>query len=138
MQRHLIAAALGLALALSSFAAQPVRAEDGQITRAVAGLAAIALIGAAVSQAGKDKHDAYVKPEHHGRKTDENTLPIACLKDYPVAGADKRLVGRGCLIKHYRNVAGLPGSCEFRFRMKGHDHIGYDPGCLRNHGFAIG
>ena len=119
---------------------EPARADHGRITRAVAGVAAAALIGAAIVSANREKHGPYVQPIPHGPGPVEagKPLPSRCLKDYPVAGGEKRLVGRGCLVKYYPHVNQLPNSCEFNFRENGHPRIGYEPACLRNHGYSIG
>lgn len=145
-----IAATLCAGLIIASSAAAPARAENGEITRALAGLAALGLLGAAIIDAQRDydnqatvrvqpkAHAPLVAPGH-GRYVGNGTrviraktLPARCLRNVHLSG-QPQIYGAKCM--QNRTVGHLPQRCRVSFTRNGRTQSGYAPGCMKQNGW---
>lgn len=154
MFRHInityIAATLCAGLIIATTAAHPARAENGEITRALAGLAALGLIGAAIVDAQRDRdanvvirtqpgaqaplvapgHGRYVAPKRRALRA--KMLPARCLREVRLPG-QPQIYGATCM--QNRSVGHLPQRCRVSFTRNGRTQRGYAPGCLKQNGW---
>lgn len=159
MHRKFIALIVTAALAAAGLSATPARADDAT-ARALAGLAALAIIGAAIS-ADRDDTPGYVSqgnhasgftgpvPQrpypnrpapHYGYRSQipAHVLPGYCLRDVNTGpGRSERVLGKHCLTTSYRHAQTLPRACEERLWTRARVRNGYDPQCLRSYGYTI-
>lgn len=157
LHRRFIALVLAASVAVTGFSAAPARADE-DFGKFLAGLAAIAIIGAAIENSRDDdvrvirkntvrvtpghhhnhKHNKHkhnnVRPlPHHVKKFD---LPAQCLRTFPGLG-NKRILGRGCLGNNYRHVGSLPRACKIAVDRGQKRRVGYELLCLREHGYRL-
>ncbi len=160
MHRKFIALIVASAVAITGISASQARAADvGDI---IGGLAAIALLGAAVKHFSDDDkkntvthnynhvykapHDhVYKRPKdrpHHVRPLPKRvaryTLPQRCLRTFKGYSPDQRLLGQTCLGNHYKYSTSLPNQCKVRFWNGKKVKRAYHPGCLRQQGYRVG
>ena len=150
MHRKFIALIIATAIAVTGMSALPARA-DNDAARFLAGLAAIALIGAAI-ESNRSQYpdtDAYVatpqppRTPHHQRprvqppRNSRLDLPGQCLGAYPVNGDVRRLYGAGCLRNNYAFNGTLPYACRLGYSDGRRNRTGYEPRCLREHGYRV-
>lgn len=160
MHRKFIAFILGTAIAVASAStAAPARADD-DLVKALAGFAALAIIGKAISDA-RDRPDPYVAPVPSYKRPIQGTtprhitrqhstarplprnvsrydLPQRCLHAYTVPGRKNvNLYGAGCLRAHYSGFNRLPSQCRAEFRANGIRKATYKPGCLHRYGYRL-
>lgn len=157
MHRKFIALIVSTAFIVTGFSASQARAADAKDI--LGGLAAIALIGAAVHQYNKNKardRDQYVtrryepprqqhvRPHsrpHHVRplpaRVARYDLPQRCLRHYEGYPGKHPLLGPKCLKKHYRHAGSLPQSCKVGFWNGSAVRHAYEPRCLRQKGYRV-
>ena len=165
MHRKFIALVISAAVSVTALSA-PARAADAEdVAGALFGIAALALIGKAISDHNKDD-EVIAQPTHHKHHTHKKLhahkefhthkkhvhplkprplppsvsrfdVPAHCLRDVTVNRRHVRLLGSGCLNRHYRHVHSLPRSCQFQFRDRHRSYTTYEPYCLRQHGYRI-
>ena len=152
-----IAATLCAGLLVATMAANPARAENGEITRALAGLAALGLIGAAIADAQRDRTKAVVTPPAPAPQRNfssaplvapgmarffipeqqqvirKNKLPARCLRNVNIAGI-RWLYDDKCLKE--RSTAALPKACKVSVKRDGKKAKGYLPNCLIRRGWG--
>lgn len=142
MHRKFIALVLGTSIAITGFSAAPARA-DGDTARIFAGLALLAIIGAAIQDNNKRRHNVtrqYTtqppRPLPQGVK--RFNLPGHCLGAYNVNGGIRRLFGAKCLRNNYRHYGSLPYACQLGYTDgRNRNRTGYEPTCLRERGYRV-
>lgn len=145
MHRKFIALILATALTITGLSAAPARA-DGDTARLFAGLAALALLGAAI-QSNRDKHPVthyYSSPPKHSKPPrpalqpiTRRDLPRHCLRTRPVNGGHRKLVGARCLKTNYAFNGSLPYACQLGYSDGNRNRVGYEPLCLRERGYRF-
>ena len=155
LHRRFIGIVLAASVAVTGFTAAPARADE-DFGKFLAGLAAIAIIGAAIENNrdrdvkvirrntvrvnpghhhnhNRNKHN-HVRPlPQHVKKFD---LPAHCLRKFPGLG-NKRILGRGCLNNNYRHVGSLPQACKIAVDRGQKHRVGYELLCLRERGYRL-
>ena len=157
MHRKFIAFILGTAVALASAStAAPARA-DNDLAKALAGIAALAILGKAISDA-RDRPDVapvpsykapirgytprqinrYTTPRPLPPQVSRFDLPARCLHSYVVPGRrNVDLFGSACLRAHYAGFNRLPGECKAVFQTNNVRRATYKPGCLQRFGYRV-
>lgn len=147
MHRKFIALILASALAITGLSAVPARA-DGDTARIFAGLAALAIIGAALERSRRHTTvtKQYIQPSHpqptRPLKTrpmpsyiSRRDLPQTCLRNRSVNGQRRNLYGAHCLKNNYAHAASLPYACQLGYWDGQKNRTGYEPLCLRERGY---
>lgn len=144
MHRKFIALiiATATAITLTSVSAAPVAADERDIGKILAGLAALAFIGAAIERNRDDdrpttSYHKPVKPRPLPPQVSRNRLPDHCLSTFKVGHSKRRLFGKRCLNNSYRYTSSLPYACQFQFRDGRETRTGYEPRCLRERGYRF-
>ena len=155
LHRRFIGLVLAASVAVTGFSAGPARADD-DFGKILAGIAAIAIIGAAIESSRDDdvrvirKNTVRVTPghNHHRNKHKHNNvrplpshvkkfnLPAHCLRKFPGV-TNKRILGRGCLNNNYRHVNSLPQACKIAVDRGRKQRVGYEMLCLRERGYRL-
>jgi len=158
MHRKFIALILSAATAVATLSPAPARANE-DIGKVLAGLAALAIIGAALNDARDDTppvvhrhrypyptgpvvrpHDrrpAPVSPRPLPSGVTRYDLPQQCLRKFDAYRGNTRLFGLNCLQRNYRHVNQLPYACRVQFGNGRQGHVGYEPVCLRERGYRV-
>lgn len=145
MHRKFIALIVATAVAVTTLSAAPARADEREIAKILAGLAALAFIGVAIEH-NRDRDQPItshigrtpprpVKPRPVPPQVSKFQLPNHCLHKYSVNNGQRRLFGKRCLSNNYRHTASLPYACQFQFRDGRETRTGYEPRCLRERGY---
>lgn len=164
MHRKFIALIVATAVAVTGISTTQARAADtGDI---LGGLAAIAIIGAAVNHYNKEKrkdrvsrhqNHAYVPPkphrphkphvyQPHGHKPHVRPLPShvarydlphKCLRTFDAYSPRHQLLAPKCLKKHYKHANSLPHQCKVGFWNGKKVKRAYEPACLRQQGYRV-
>lgn len=145
INRRFIAFIAALGLGVASLSPAPARAENGEITRALAGLVALGIIGAAIAEGSRNSNDNYTvntqpiqPPLRNSRarapRADRFVMPARCLREVNAPGT-RRGYAQSCLTRHYDFNASLPRSCKVRVDRPGKDFVGYERRCLRARGY---
>lgn len=165
MSRKFISLVLAAAVAVTGLAAAPARADEKDFARALAGIAALAIIAKALDEkSDRDRarrDDAYRQREtiprdnHVGRgygyghrddrlhprplpdRVSRKTLPGQCLFSVNTRKGERYVFGKRCLNHSYAHAHQLPRSCETRLRGEGKGRDVYSAGCLREHGYTL-
>ncbi len=132
MKNMIIAGATALSLAFAGVT--PAQADERDIARILAGIAAVAIIAKVIDDR-RDRRAAVPAPPPPPRY---DPLRADCIVDVPTRRGDVRVLGSRCLQNNYRHFAALPQACQVELRGRHHRRSGYDIGCLRNAGFEIG
>lgn len=158
MHRKFIALIVSTAIAITGLglAAQPARADE--TTRVLAGIAALALIGAAIRDAQrKDRvvtrqQTIYSGPTYqppaprnhvHAKRRPaygqhvRRDLPNSCILPMPANRNGQVVVGEICLQRNAVNTAELPSNCRVSFWNGRKWRSGYDSTCLYNRGYRV-
>ncbi len=151
MHKKFIALIVASAIAVAGVSASQARAADAHDI--LGGLAAIAIIGAAVNHYHKDKNrdrvsrqqkQVYVPPKakHRDlrplpRKVARYDLPQRCLRTYKGYSRTRPLLGTSCLNKHYKHSNSLPPQCKVGFWNGTKVSRAYEPACLRQKGYRV-
>ncbi len=159
MHKKFIALIIASAVAITGISASKARAADtGDI---IGGLAAIALIGAAVKHFSDEsrknsvthnynhvykapKQPVYTKPKHRPHpvrplpeRVARYSLPQQCLRTYKAYSQKRPLLGTYCLSKHYKYSNSLPHQCKVGFWNGNKVKRAYEPACLRQKGYRV-
>ena len=162
MYRRFITLVVSAAIAVTGLTAQPVYADDDDVAKWIAGIAALAIIGAAVAERNDRKkkrynngyvhvpqprYDGYgysTKPyrgwKHGGKKRrDAYRLPGQCRVKRNLQGNEIRGFARGCLKRNNVNVDALPRQCAVRFRDRDRQRrvVLYTGRCLKQYGYRV-
>ncbi|PCH66490.1 MAG: hypothetical protein COC12_12995 [Rhodobacteraceae bacterium] len=157
MHRKFITLVLSAALAIAGLSAAPARAGN-DTAKLFAGLAALALIGAAIQS---NKRNQYVvsrnppytppvtvtRPIHTPHtsyyskppapRINRLDLPGGCLRAKSVNGRQRNLFGNRCLETAYAFNGTLPRACRLGYWNGANSRIGYEPQCLREYGYRF-
>lgn len=161
MHRKFIALIIATAVAITGISASNARAAD---TRDIlGGLAAIAIVGAAIHHYSKQErkqevtrnHRHSYKPHKHKKRAFKSTkkkhhklrplpgrvarydLPQRCLRTFGNYSNSHPLLGPSCLKKHYKHAGSLPSQCKVGFWNGKKVKRAYEPNCLRQHGYRV-
>ncbi len=159
MHRKFIALIIATAVAITGISASQARAAD---TRDIlGGLAAIALIGAAVNHynqekkrdeeaerrkrhkqaEAKAKKAKKAKKKHAVRPLPKRVarydLPQRCLRTFNAYSNKRPLLGPNCLKKYYKHADSLPHQCKVGFWNGKKVKRAYEPACLRQKGYRV-
>lgn len=151
MHRKFIALVVATAVAITGVSASQAKAADAHDI--LGGLAAIAIIGAAVNHYNKEKRkervtrqnnylhqQQNVRPDHIRplpRRVARYDLPQRCLKTYNGYSKKRPLLGPNCLEKHYKHANSLPQQCKVGFWDGKKVKRAYEPACLRQKGYRV-
>ena len=151
-----IASILCAGLLIATLAAPQARAENGEITRAIVGLAALGLIGAAILDAQDNARptQTYSPPARQpvtraplvapGRERRSfsprarapRALPARCLRNVGLAGQRTQIYDAQCL--KYTTPAPMPTACKVELKRGGGRKVkGYAPRCLARRGWRL-
>lgn len=154
MKKHLIAAAASLSLVMASPAsAQNFDRED--LGKLLIGLAAVAVIGAAIEENRERSNGTRIHDNHSGginrnsgwsnlgnqndwsniNRRNRQVLPRECFRRVETRFGTQRMFGQRCLERNYRYVNSLPGRCAVRVYTENGPRRGFDPVCLRERGY---
>ncbi|MTJ04756.1 MAG: hypothetical protein FH759_08715 [Sediminimonas qiaohouensis] len=153
MSRPFIAAVVAASLALSGLSATTAQAGNRDVARAIAGIAAVAIIAGALSDRDNRRNrghvtrrydpDPVVIPRPLPRRVQRHSLPRHCMiRAQSRYGEPRRVFGSRCLNRHFRYTDSLPRACAVRIGGNHHRHAnygrhGYSVGCLRQHGYHL-
>nr|WP_170540205.1 hypothetical protein [Ruegeria arenilitoris] len=151
MHRKFIALVVATAVAITGVSASQAKAADAHDI--LGGMAAIAIIGAAVNHYNKEKRKERVtrqnnyvhqpqnvRPDHIRplpRRVARYDLPQRCLKTYNGYSKKRPLLGPNCLEKHYKHANSLPQQCKVGFWDGKKVKRAYEPACLRQKGYRV-
>ncbi len=154
MHRKFIAVIIATAVAITGISASKARAADAHDI--LGGLAAVAILGAAINHYSKKSRHDYVqpvtrhpypapsvprvKPRHVGpipNRVARYDLPQHCLKTFNRYSKKRPLLGKSCLKKHYKHASHLPRACEVGFWNGKKVKRAYEPACLRQKGYRV-
>jgi hypothetical protein len=156
MHRKFIALIIATAVAITGISASQARAAD---TRDIlGGLAAIALIGAAVNHYHQEKkrdeeaerRKRHKQAEAKAKKAKKKhavrplpkrvaryDLPQRCLRTFNAYSNKRPLLGPNCLKKYYKHADSLPHQCKVGFWNGKKVKRAYEPACLRQKGYRV-
>lgn len=150
--RTFISIILAAAIAVTGMTAAPARADD-DTAKIIAGVAALAIIGAAIAEERKDRRrKAVTRNRGYGYNYDYNygrhdnfnprkrnrylALPAACRRHFRTRGGQVFGFGRRCLLNNYSSFNTLPHNCAGQFRLNnGRVRTIYGARCLKRHGY---
>lgn len=145
MHRKFIALIVSTAIAITAFTSAPARADD--TAKVIGGLAALAILGAAIHHRKEKKERERARAEaqqpviHSVRPLPHNVarydLPGRCLKPMWGYPSNAPLLGPKCLSHHYRYVGSLPQACRVTFWNGRRTRDAFEPRCLRRKGYRI-
>lgn len=148
MHRKFIALIVSTAICITAISALPARAGNDDTAKAIAGFAALAILGLAIHNA-RDRDDTptasytapppkphTVRPRPLPQQVARYNLPAKCLRNHRLHGGPARLLGLQCLQRNYRFTSQLPQACRLRFNGRV-TRTGYEPLCLRERGYRI-
>ncbi|MCW1954890.1 MAG: hypothetical protein KIH71_003125 [Roseobacter sp.] len=156
-RKFITAIALGSLLA-ASLPAAPLRADDRDTARALAGIMALVLIGTALKDRHDDRHGHEARragpgpgpQKGHGAPRSGHiehrpmppavrkmTLPQRCLTVVQARHKTLRYMGARCLQNNYRWSAALPQACEITIEGPRGQRRGYQAGCLKRSGYRL-
>ncbi len=164
MSRKFIATILAAALTITSFTAAPARADTKDVAKALAGIAALAIIADAVKDndrdrrdrdykyksrdrehdytwGGRDRHDRYryddLRPRPLPDRVRGRNLPGQCMVRITGRNIDARAFDERCLARNRVHVNRLPNDCVLRVRGGHPSQTYYAAPCLRAHGYRM-
>lgn len=138
MTRGFIATVLSLSLAFAGIGATPAQANDEELARLLFGLATIAIIGKAISDA--NDNDRYSPPPLQSYRQIPvrfRNLPAECLVEVNSRRGHVEIFAERCLQRNYRFADRLPAECYVEVGTRRHMRAGYSPSCLRRRGFRV-
>ncbi|SDO07261.1 hypothetical protein SAMN05216196_103263 [Lutimaribacter pacificus] len=153
MSRKFIATILAGALAVTGLTAAPARADGNDVAKALAGIAAVAIIAKALDDDRKDKarrhaparahsvrpdrHRGHVAPRPLPHRVARKQLPGHCMVRVQTRHGVQNAFGQNCLQRSSRHATRLPRACAMPTRGRGHNRTFYDAGCLRSYGYSM-
>ncbi len=155
MHRKFITLIVATAIAVTGFGTQ-VRAGEKDVAKALAGLAFLAIIGAAIHDSNKDKpvvssrnpkpdyrrpthrHHRAVKPRPLPPHVARKILPRSCLRTFETGHRNQiKVLGRECLNRTYGYTQKLPRTCAERVWSRRGARSGFNVHCLQQNGYRI-
>lgn len=155
MHRRFIAIVVSAALTITGMAAAPARAGDDDIAKWIAGAAALAIVGAAISEHESKKrkrrairqqqqlqqyydNHGYTDVDPRPNPWHGKLLPASCRVTKRLHGQKIRGFGRHCLKRNNVNVRALPQECAYRIkRNDGRKRVIFGSRCLRDFGYQV-
>lgn len=150
MHRKFIALIVATAITITGISASQARAADARDI--LGGLAAVAIIGAAVHHYNKEKRKDKVERQYHHvqpvpkkkprkvkplpKRVARYDLPQRCLRTHN-GYTQRPVLGTKCLNKHYRHANSLPQQCKVGFWNGRKVKQAYEPACLRHYGYRV-
>lgn len=158
MHRKFIALVCASALAVTAISA-PARADE-DVAKVIAGLAALAIIGAVINDHndrdevvvhrhvqpnyprqthnyGSAPRKPVVQPRPLPRNVTKYDLPKNCLKTVKQGRDSVRILGQNCMEQNYNLTKSLPNACKVQVRGNEGKRQGYKPNCLRERGYQL-
>jgi Ni/Co efflux regulator RcnB len=163
MHRKFITLIVASAMAVTGLSAAPARADVEDAAKVIVGVAALAILGAAIADAKDDKdrvtrnrghlrHDDRHRGNRHKwdnrhrgnkharplpKRVQRKLLPGVCRIDVRARNGQRLSgFGRRCLKRNYGYANSLPRACESRVRGRhGHLRTMYRGRCLHRHGY---
>lgn len=163
MHRKFIALIIALSMAVTGLSAVPARADTQGVVAALAGIAAFAMIGAAIHNSQNRPDPVVIQPQtptygytpnnpkpphnpHHPHRptpprpqASQFDLPAQCLRDMRSFSGQQLYFGNHCLQSNYRHVNSLPRSCQIQYwdgQIRA-NRGGYSASCLRSRGYRV-
>jgi hypothetical protein len=155
MHRKFITLIVATAIAVTGFSTQ-VRARDNDVAKTLAGLAVLAIIGAAIHDSKNDKpvvstrnpNPGYRLPTHRPHQqvsprplppqVARTILPRSCIRTFgPGHQKHTRVLGRHCLSRTYGYTQKLPRVCAQQTWGRKGMRKGFNVHCLKQNGFRI-
>lgn len=161
MHRKFIALVVSAAIAVTGVSASQARAADAKDI--LGGLAAIAILGAAIHQYDKKKERRRQQEEHvsrnpihpypipqpepktHGypkprplpKDIARYSLPSQCLREAEGYRGAGPVLGARCLSRNYKYSESLPEQCKVAYWNGERTRTAYEPNCLRKYGYKV-
>lgn len=137
MHRKFIAMILAMAIAITGFSARAAQAgNNDDVAKWIAGLAALAIIGAAVSERNDNKKSRpphsyghkhpHADPYHRGAQGHANRQKNRHQDKQKRYGKQQ-----------HHNPYALPGKCRTKTRLQGHTLRGFSAGCLQRNNVNV-
>ncbi len=147
MHRKFITLIVALAITVTTLSAAPVRADEN-VRNILAGLAALAVIGAIIKERRDDDDDVpvvsrrvapqpYVQPRPLPPRVSGWALPRDCMRRFNTDRGKKDLLSLRCVERNYPQLRNLPRSCARQVDTGRGDRWGYAPNCLRQKGYSF-
>ncbi|MGB3246940.1 MAG: hypothetical protein WBB25_20580 [Sulfitobacter sp.] len=163
MYRKFIGTIAAAAIAITALGAAPARADQDDVSRALAALLGVAVIGAIIHDNKRDdradqrqhRQPVYSPPRHQQprvynpprqrhveprplpRKVDNRLLPGQCLSTFQTRRGTYRGFGKNCLANNYRFSNNLPNRCLISVKTRrGHGNA-YEARCMRDAGYRL-
>lgn len=159
----LTATIAGLAIAGSLFTPAAARADGDDIAKAIAGIAAVAIIARAIDRRNDrdnlttigsrrlgsvDRYDGRRGTDRTihrydrrgpkaGRGYKKHPLPRACLRVFETRRGDRLAYGARCVNRNYKFASRLPERCETVLRTRRGFRTVYGSRCLRRNGWKV-
>lgn len=155
MHRKFIAFVLSAAMAVTALTTGPVRADEEDIAKWIAGAAALAIIGAAIADANKDRktpaynynqgygHNNYGHdPKYgssHSNYPKHKTLPRQCRVQSVRHGQPVRGFSARCLKRKHVDLRTMPRDCAVRVwdSATSRRDVVFQGQCLRRYGYQV-
>jgi hypothetical protein len=150
MHRKFIALIIAAATAIAGFAASaaPARADAEDVAKALAGIAALVIIGKAIEDRNDRRDRGHVTQNYHRPlpqvtprplppQVQRKFLPASCLRSVQTRRGEQSFFGARCLQQNYRHANRLPQACSVQVPTQRGWRYGYDPRCLRQSGYRI-
>lgn len=153
MHRFFIAAVSAAALVITGLSAVPARADGNDVARALAGIAALALIAKAIDdrndrKAARQQHQYRHQPlpPHHQPRLQPRPLPPQaarpglpehCLQVADTVNGPIRVFSARCLQRNYSQADRLPRSCAQEVWTDRGYRWAYGAACLRQQGYRL-
>ena len=156
LRRSVPAAALSLSVAVAGLLPAPARADNEDLRRALAALAAIGIIAYAVNESNDREserrpvctpqpprpHRPVIEPPRPPRPN-AGFLPVECVRDNATPPRDfgtrydRRVVAQPCLRRSNVRIDTLPQQCRGTAYLRGRERPAFGFSCLRQAGYRF-
>lgn len=147
MHRYFIAAVVTCTVVITGAFAAPARADSNDLAKALAGIAALAIIGKAISDRKDNNHVTHnynthrpqvIQPRPLPNRVSRRSLPAHCIRHVETRhGHTRRVFGARCLDRNYRFAHQLPRNCARQIETHRGWRWVYGARCLRKNGYQI-
>jgi len=157
MSRKFISVIIAASIAVTAISAPQVQAGNRELTRFLAGAAALAIIGSAINDRNNRRrsnepsyepgyapsfygHTTAPTPRHVPRRASRKILPSVCLKTIHSNGQRRNLFFLRCLKRNFSYTNALPNACARNVRRNDGTPFmrpAYGLHCLQNHGYEV-
>lgn len=116
--------------------------QNNDVGKLIFGLAAVAIIGAAIDANNRRPELVVADPQPRERDHDRirsnrvEPLPAQCRVQVPGRHGVTEIYGQRCLNRNFSRADRLPEVCAVRVQGEHRDRRGYAPDCLRQFGYA--